>query len=66
MRECLDGEPRRADARFPVWPNQPLVTRALCGVVKLTARIPPGSGGSRRGEQPIANSFTCSFVAVQL
>jgi hypothetical protein len=37
MRECLDGEVRRADVRFPIYPHQPLVTSALCGVVKLTA-----------------------------
>jgi len=37
MRECLADEVRRADVRFPIYPHQPLVTRVLCGVVKLTA-----------------------------
>jgi hypothetical protein len=37
MRECLDDEVRRADVRFPIYPHQPLVTRALCGIVKFTA-----------------------------
>jgi hypothetical protein len=37
MRECLADEVRRVDVRFPIYPHQPLVTRVLCGVVKLTA-----------------------------
>jgi hypothetical protein len=37
VRECLDDEARRADVQFPIYPHQPLVTRALCGGVTLTA-----------------------------
>jgi hypothetical protein len=37
MRECLADKVRRVDVRFPIYPHQRLVTRVLCGVVKLTA-----------------------------
>jgi hypothetical protein len=66
MRECLDDEVWRVVPDLSVSAARNALSLWRRQVHGLPLPFPPGGGGGRRGEQSIENSFTCSFVVVQL